>query len=97
MKTKKEILLILNQSKDVLKNKFRIKDLWLFGSFVRGDQRKKSDIDVLVNFDDGATLFDWVGAGQYLEKKLGRKVDVVSRRALRKEFREAVFKERVHI
>lgn len=97
MKTKKEILAILHQSKDKLKQKFHIKNIWLFGSFVRKEQRKKSDVDVLVDFDEGATLFDWVGAGLYLENKLGRRVDVVSRRALRKEFKRDVLRQRIPV
>ncbi len=97
MKTKKEILSILHQSKDELKRRFHLKNVWLFGSFVREEQRQKSDVDVLVDFAEGATLFDWVGAGMYLEEKIGHRVDVVSRRALRKEFKSSVLKERIPV
>ncbi len=46
---------------------------------------KESDIDVLVDFQEDADLLDLVGLGLFLEERLGRRVDVVPRKALRKE------------
>jgi len=60
---------------------------------VRGEQNKESDIDVLVDFQEDADLLDLVGLGLFLEERLGRKVDVVPRKALRKEIRDAVLHE----
>ena len=66
-----------------------IERLFLVGRAAdRGDR-----FDVLVDFADDADLFDLVGLGLFLEEKLGRKVDVVPRRALRKELRDRVLKE----
>ena len=95
--TKNKILSILQQSKDKLKREFHLKDIWLFGSFVRGEQRGKSDVDVLVDFDDGATLFDWAGLGIYLEEKLGRKVDIVTKKSVRPQWKRAIFKEMIQV
>ncbi len=50
----------------------------VFGSIARGDDRPDSDIDLLVTFDEGASLFDLAGLGQDLESLLGRPVDIVS-------------------
>ena len=50
----------------------------LFGSFVRGEAGKKSDIDILVNLKKDKTLLDLVGLKLELEEKLGRKVDVLT-------------------
>ncbi|MES2093061.1 MAG: nucleotidyltransferase domain-containing protein [Actinomycetota bacterium] len=50
----------------------------MFGSIARGDDRPDSDIDLLVGFDEGASLFDLAGLGQELETLLGRRVDIVS-------------------
>jgi len=55
----------------------------IFGSCVRGEQKQGSDVDLLVRFGDGATLFDLVELSEFLEHKLGMKVDIVSERAVR--------------
>lgn len=65
----------------------------MFGSFIRGEQSDVSDIDILVDFEEGADLFDLVGLSLLLEERLQRKVDVVSKNALREELREQVLKE----
>lgn len=86
---------ILAGCKKKLKKEFKVKEISIFGSLVRGEQKKKSDIDVLVDFEEGADLFDLVGLALYLEKKLGQKVDVVPRRALRREIKSSVLKEAI--
>lgn len=86
---------ILVGCKEELRKKFKVKEINLFGSIIRGEQRKKSDIDILVDFEEGADLFDLVGLALYLEKKLGQKVDVVPKRALRKEIKSSVLKEAI--
>jgi predicted nucleotidyltransferase len=50
----------------------------LFGSAARGDDRPDSDIDLLVDFDDGSSLFDLMRMSRELEELLGRSVDVIS-------------------
>jgi predicted nucleotidyltransferase len=85
MLTKERILLTLKELKPYLQRRYKVKELGLFGSFVRGAHRQTSAIDVLVDFQDNADLFDFVGLSQFLESKLHRKVDVVPRRALRDE------------
>ena len=97
MQTKDGILKILHKLKNDLMERYKVKKLWVFGSFVRQEQSKKSDIDLLVDFAEGASLFDLIGLGLFLEEKLGHKVDVVSKRALRKEIKDSVFKEMVAI
>jgi len=62
---------------------------------LREGQKRKSDVDVLVDFEEGADLFDLVGLALYLEKKLRKKVDVVPKRALRKEIKSSVLREAV--
>ena len=54
-------------------------------------------MDLLVDVDAGATLFDLVGLQQFLEDKLGCKVDVVTRRSLREELRAAAFSEAIYL
>ncbi len=93
MNTKDHILATLRQLKPEIQRKYKVKALGVFGSIVRGEQTAASDIDVLVDFGPQASLFDLVGLGLFLEEKLGQRVDVVSRGALRTEIRETVLRE----
>lgn len=79
--------------KDEIRRRYRAEIKGIFGSYARGDFRADSDLDLLVDFDDGANLFDLVGLQQFLEEKLGCKVDLVSRRSLREELRTSVLNE----
>ena len=95
MKKIGQIKKILSRYKEDLKKEFKVKEISIFGSVVRGEQKKRSDIDILVDFEEGADLFDLVGLSLYLEKKLGQKVDVVPKRALRKEIKSSVLKQAI--
>ena len=60
-----------------------VKRLGVFGSFARGQQREDSDVDLLVEFEDGAKTFDhFMDLALLLEDLLGRKVELVTREAL---------------
>lgn len=87
----------LESSKDQINREFKAKVLGIFGSYVRGDETPESDLDVLVRFREGATLFDLVGLADYLEEKLGIKVDVVSERAVRPELKQNLLEEVVAV
>jgi len=92
MDTKDEIVNTIKSLHSHL-TKYKVREISVFGSVVRGEQNKESDIDVLVDFQEDADLLDLVGLGLFLEERLGRKVDVVPRKALRKEIRDAVLHE----
>ncbi len=93
MTDRKEILKTLQDLKGEIKGTYHVKNIGLFGSFIKGEQRRTSDIDVLVDFDEGADFFDLVGLGLFLEDKIKKNVDVVPQRALREELRDAILKE----
>lgn len=65
----------------------------VFGSAARGDSGPSSDVDFLVELEDGRSLFDLVGLKQDLEKTLGRPVDVVEPEGLHWYIRESVLHE----
>ena len=67
----------------------------MFGSFSRGEARPDSDLDLLVEMEEGRTLLDRIALSQELEDSLGRRVDVVSPRALHWLIRDQVLKEAV--
>lgn len=73
--------------------RYHADNLRVFGSVVRGEEREDSDIDLLVDFLPGATLLDQVGLMEALSHALGRKVDVVSERALNRYLRQSVLQE----
>jgi predicted nucleotidyltransferase len=88
-----DLLMKLRELKPTIAARYKAKEIGLFGSFVRGEQGASSDIDVLVDFEEEADLFDLIGLALHLEEALQRKVDVVPKRALRTELREAVLQE----
>jgi predicted nucleotidyltransferase len=69
----------------------------LFGSSARGEARKDSDIDMLVELDDSVSLLAFVGLQQELEQALGRKVDLVEYETVKPAIREQVLREQVPI
>ena len=97
MKSKEEIIKVLKEAKEKFKQKYKIEEIGLFGSAVRDEQTKSSDVDVLVDFRDDADIFDLVGLALFLEEKLGQKVDVVPKRALRQEIKESILSEVVSV
>lgn len=81
--TKEDINRMLFLNREILK-KCRVKSISLFGSYVRNEQKEESDIDFLVDFQEGATLFDFVELQDSLSELLAKKVSIVSRRGLSK-------------
>jgi len=89
-----KILAQLKSHKRQLK-KFGIRSVSLFGSIARNQARKRSDVDLLVDFERPIGLFEFARLKLYLEELLSRKVDLVTPEALRKEFRESILKEAI--
>jgi predicted nucleotidyltransferase len=93
----KEIKGALGRLERQIRKEYKAEIIGLFGSYVRGEQKDESDVDVLVRFLDGATLFDFVGLADFLEERLSLEVDIVSERALRPELREQILKDVVSV
>jgi len=76
-----------------------VKRAAVFGSFARGEENQKSDIDVLIEFEKGNNkgLLDLVGLKLDLEEALSRKVDVVEYPAIKPLLRDRILKEQVQI
>jgi hypothetical protein len=88
-----DLIVKLKELKPEMRARYKAKEIGLFGSFVRGQQTESSDIDIIVEFEEGADLFNLVGLALILEEKLQRKVDVVPKSALRAELRESVLQD----
>lgn len=79
----------------VIARQHRADNIRLFGSAARGDERLDSDIDFLVDFQPGSTLFDQIGLIEELSNKLGRKIDVISSRALNRHLAQKIKQEAI--
>lgn len=93
---KEEILSILKSLKSEIKKKYKVKNLGLFGSYVKKEQKETSDIDILVEFEEDADLFHLIGLSLFLEESFNTKVDVVSKSALKKELRDIILQEVIY-
>ncbi len=80
---KQEIVDIIRSSKPELASRYGVKQVGLFGSYVRGAQRKRSDIDILVSFSRDIDLFEFVELRAFLQERLHGKVDLVMSSALK--------------
>jgi predicted nucleotidyltransferase len=74
---------ILRKHLPEIRKRYGVRSLGIFGSFVRGEQQTRSDLDVLVEFDRAPTLFGFIDLGDYLTDLLGVKVDLVMKSALK--------------
>ena len=92
-----EILLILKALKPEIRQRYKADVKGIFGSYVRGEQKSCSDIDVLVEFDEGANLLDLTGLSLFLEEKLKCRIDIVPEDAIRKELRHDILRDAAYI
>ncbi len=96
MKSKEEILRTIKKDLAYLKEKFKVKSIGIFGSYVRGEQTKTSDIDMLVEFDAPVGFFKFIELEDYLSEKLGVKVDLVTPDALKPLIKPHIIEEAVY-
>ena len=92
-----EIIRILQAKREELMSRFGIVSLSLFGSVVRDESKVTSDVDVLVEFPAPPTFDQYMGLRLYLEDLLQRKVDLVTKRALKERVRPCVEKEALRV
>jgi predicted nucleotidyltransferase len=88
--TSQEVLSLLRQHRPLLRERYGVTTLRVFGSMARGTATPASDLDLLVRFDAPATARRFYGLQIFLEDLLGRHVDLVTEKALREEFRHRV-------
>ena len=96
MTSRDEILALLTSIKSDLSARYKVRSIGLFGSFARREGRADSDVDILVDFSEGADLFDLIELSEYLEEKIGRHVDLATPRALRPEIRDGIYRDVVY-
>ncbi len=87
----------LRQSMPELERRYKVKTLGVFGSYVHGEQYKKSDLDLLVEFYDPPSLLKFIEMEHYLSDLIGIKVDLVMKDALKPAIGRRVLSEVVAI
>jgi predicted nucleotidyltransferase len=92
----KEAKKILKEIDPFLKEKFKVKKIGIFGSYVTGKQKKASDLDVLVEFSEPIGLFAFIELEYFLKRQLGIKVDLVMKDALKPRIRKRIIQETVY-
>jgi predicted nucleotidyltransferase len=98
MKKLEDILSKLEMLKSILKDRYQVKTIGFFGSYARGEQQKKSDVDILVEFSNpnNIDLFDFIELEEFLSKQLGIKVDLVTKSALKPLIKDQILKETIY-
>lgn|SRR6056297_537604 len=93
----RNLIKIIEDHKDIIKEKFSVESMSIFGSISQGTEKSDSDIDILIKFKTTPGLFGFIDLKQYLEVIVGRPVDLVTENALKKQLRDGILKDAVHV
>jgi predicted nucleotidyltransferase len=96
-KSFQEMKNIINENKKLLEDRYKVKEIGVFGSFVSGEQKRGSDVDILVDFYEVPDLFEFINLERYLQGILKKKVDLVRKPVVRKELKEKILREVVYV
>jgi len=88
---------VLRQCKQELKERYKVKSLGIFGSYVRNEQKKGSDLDILVEFDEPPSLLRFLQLEHYLSDLLGVRVDLVMKDVLKPAIGRRILSEVVSV
>ncbi|MFH1413072.1 MAG: nucleotidyltransferase family protein [bacterium] len=77
--------------------KHQVKKSSIFGSFAHGDNKKDSDIDILVELKDGKTLLDLVSLEMDIEKEINKKVDVITYNSIHPLLKDSILRNEIKI
>ena len=97
MKTLKEIKNILAKHMEILESQYKVKSIGVFGSYIKGRQKKGSDLDILVEFFEPVSLLKFIHLENYLSEILGVRVDLVMKDALKPRIGKHILREVVNV
>jgi len=99
MEKVEKIKKILEEQKDELRKKYEIKEIGIFGSYLRKEQKKNSDFDILVDFESNSRigLLKFIELENYLSDIIGIKIDLVMKNALKPRIGQHILREVVNI
>jgi predicted nucleotidyltransferase len=92
-----KILEVLRQQLPMLAERYSVEKLELFGSYVRSEQQKDSDLDVLVTFKEDPSLLTYIAIENYLSDLLGIKVDLVMKDSLKPKIGQQILREAIPV
>ena len=93
----RKILPVLRSLKPYLKNSYNVKEIEVFGSFIRKEQKANSDLDLLVTFTKTPSLLEFIKLENDLSDRLGIKVDLVMKDSLKLELRTNILSKVVAV
>ena len=93
----KEILGILHEQIPLLAECYHVETLEVFGSYVRDEQKKDSDLDVLITFKEDPTLLTYIAIENYLSDLLGIRVDLVMKDSLKPKIGQQILREAIPV
>jgi predicted nucleotidyltransferase len=97
MTTFEEIKLRLKENFELISREYKVKTIAVFGSYVRGEQKEESDVDILVEFNKPIGFFKFIELEDYLSNILGQDVDLVSKKALKPRIGKHILEEAVFL
>jgi uncharacterized protein len=99
MKTLDELRLQLEHLKPILRERFQVETIGIFGSYTQGAQKPKSDVDILVTFyePNNIDLIDFITLKQFLSRKLQTKVDLVEKKTLKALIKDKILQETIYV
>jgi hypothetical protein len=97
MKTLEELKTELEKIKPVLKKRYKVETIAIFGSYSRGEQTRKSDLDIIVTFSEPIGLYKFIEVEQFISEKLAVKVDLVQKGALLPVIKDQILNETINI
>ncbi|OGW48530.1 MAG: nucleotidyltransferase [Nitrospirae bacterium RBG_19FT_COMBO_42_15] len=97
MKTLEEINNMLKKYKEELKEKYGVKEIGIFGSYVRGEQDEESDLDILVEFERPIGFIRFMKLENSLSELLGVRVELVTKKALKPYIGQQILQEVVYV
>ena len=92
-----EIKKNINEQLPFIKDKYKVKSIGIFGSFVKEEQKTESDVDILVEFYEPVSLFKFIDLADFLEERLSLKVALVTKKALKPVIRDKILNEVVYL
>jgi len=93
----KDVRQKIRNLKPIIRERYKVKTIGVFGSYVRGEAKEKSDLDVLVEFSEPISLLKFVELENFLSDSIGVKVDLVMKNALKPRMGKHILEEVVAV
>ena len=99
MRTRNQLLLFLSRNKDLFRERFHINRIGLFGSYARGEQTDKSDIDLIVEFEENTQdLYEIkIRLKEFIKAETGKDADICCEKYIKTAIKEHILKETVYV